>query len=109
MHVTILEEEHVDAVTFAAVSRRVSLLTLSAAGLAVANPSVTDAKKKGKKKKGDVNKRCKAQAEGWITLIEIECGPDTDPECQPFIACGEPLRTCNFTAFFDCYLAAIAP
>jgi hypothetical protein len=109
MHVTIVEEVPVDAVTFDALSRRASLATLGAAGVAVlAMPTLADAKKKKKgKKKGDVNKRCKAQAETWVTFVETECG--TGPECQEFIACGVPLRTCNFSAYFDCYLAATAP
>jgi DNA invertase Pin-like site-specific DNA recombinase len=94
-----MEPSFVDALTdrFARAAREMASRT-------TANPAVSAAarkKRKGKKKKGDVNRRCKEQAADVRTLVEISCGDDV--ECQERgLTCVGPLATCDFNGFLQC-------
>ncbi len=92
-------------VSFDGFTRRASLVSLGAAGMAVLASPVTAAAKNKKKKKGDVNKRRKQQAADWLALIQAEC---PDPACLiAFGACAEPLKSCNFSGFITCFSGAV--
>jgi hypothetical protein len=87
-----------------ALTRRAIGMRPGAAGLHnVASPTAAAIKQGGKrnKKKGDVNKRCKLQAKDWSTFVTTTC--EGDPGCLQFLTCAEPLKTCNFTDFIDCF------
>lgn len=93
-------------IAFDAITRRASLLGLSAAGLAgLAEPLSGAAKKKGKKKKKkfDINTFCKPQADQCETAIGATCGGN--PECAAALVCCQDLATCDFNAFFACVQA----
>jgi hypothetical protein len=93
-----------DPVSFDALSRRASLMTLGTAGLAaLASPLTVDAKKK-KKKKGDVNKLCKRQIGECNTFVTITCAGD--PECLDALPCCQELKTCDFAGFLNCLIVA---
>jgi hypothetical protein len=66
---------------------------------AQAKPLTANAKKK-KRKKGDVNKRCKQQAEEWSTFLPTFC-PE-GPLCEALAACTTALTVCDFTGFLTC-------
>jgi hypothetical protein len=94
-----------DSGSFDALTRRASLLTLGAAGLAgVAVPMVGLAKKKKKKKKGDVNKFCKQQVSDCQTFVTVQCAGN--PDCLDALPCCDPLATCDFGGWLNCLIAA---
>lgn len=65
-----------------------------------AKPLTANARKK-KRKKGDVNKLCKQQAEEWRAFFPTVC-PE-GPICDDLLACTSPaLAVCDFTAFLVC-------
>jgi hypothetical protein len=67
---------------------------------AQARPITANAKK-NRRKKGDVNKRCKQQAEEWRTFFPTVC-PE-GPLCENLLACTSPaLAVCDFTGFLQC-------
>jgi len=73
---------------------------------AQAKPMAANARK-NKRKKGDVNKRCKQQAEEWNAFLPTFC-PE-GPLCEELLACtSPPLTRCDFTAFLVCLTAATA-
>jgi hypothetical protein len=86
-------------------ARRASLSRAGATGVATQATPVTADSKKKKRKKGDVDKRCKQQAADWIEFVPTFCGDGA--LCQEIIACARPLRTCDFTGFLVCL--AVAP
>lgn len=82
-----------DTVTFDALTRRASLMTATAMGLAaLVSPSAGAARKKRKNKKGDVNKLCKAQ------IAQCEAVFD-QPAVQP---CCASLGTCDIAGLYQC-------
>jgi hypothetical protein len=94
--------------SFAALTRRASLTTLSAAGVAaLAAPRAGVTKKKRKKKKFDVNKLCKQQVDQCATAAAVDCAGD--PECIAATnLCCQELASCDFAGLFTC-LEALAP
>jgi len=92
-----------DRVSFDALTRRASILTLGGAGLAglatLMTPLATDAKKK-RGRNVDVNKRCKQQVAEWTAFAPSLCSEG--PDCDALIACGAQLATCDFTGFLVC-------
>jgi hypothetical protein len=96
---------------FDRMTRRASLMTLGAAGLAgftaLARPVAADAKKKHKKKKADVNKLCKKQPGAWTSYL-LTNGDGTPAQRQALNACGSKLGTCDFSGFWSCYVTAVA-
>ena len=92
--------------SFDALTRRASLASLSAAGLASLVIPISAQAKKKKKKKFDVNKFCKQQVSQCETAVAVDCGGD--PECIAATSlCCEELATCDFAGLFTC-LQAIA-
>jgi hypothetical protein len=86
--------------SFDALTRRASLATLSAAGLAaVARPAVGSAK-------GDSFKRCKKEADECTTSLAAEC--QGDPTCPAQVLCCDHLKRCKFGDFVTCLLVANA-
>jgi len=93
-----------DDVTFDALSRRASLLTLGPAGVAaLASPIAASAKKK-KKKKGDVNKLCKKQVQPCLDFLTAACAGE--PSCLAVLGCCSILGSCNTTQFLTCFVEA---
>jgi hypothetical protein len=94
-----------DLAFFDVLTRCASLMTLSTASLAglttVAGPPTVDAKKK---KKCNVNKRCKQQVRQCTNLRTAICG--ANPVCQDSIACCPILGSCDADAFISCLLAS---
>jgi hypothetical protein len=99
-----------DASRFDRMTRRASLMTLGAMGLAgftaLTSRGAADARKK-KKKKGDVNKLCKQQPGAWTSYL-LTNGDGTPAQRQALNACGSQLGTCDFSGFWSCYLTAVA-
>jgi hypothetical protein len=84
--------------TFDALSRRASLVTLGAAGLAaLADPVVADAKNTAKKK---ARKKCQQQVGQCTAFLAEQC--DGDPSCLAVTACCPSLGNCDVAAFFAC-------
>jgi len=83
-----------------AVSRRASLVTLSAAGLAAgfAGSRTAGAKKSSSKK---AKKKCKKQVGQCTTYVTAACAGQ-EPSCLDLLACCTPLGSCNVTGFFTC-------
>lgn len=79
-------------------SRRASLVTLGAASLSSAIPPLAARDKK--KKKSDVNKRCKPQVDQCEAIFNIFCNGNL--ECLAGIRCCESLSTCDFNGFATC-------
>lgn len=73
-------------------SRRASLLSLGAAGVAVAAPRPLAAKK-------SPNFRCKRQVGQCQSSLFLVC---EGPVCPVAIDCCDSLATCNFTGFVAC-------
>lgn len=94
------KETFLDTHAFDALTRRASLVTLGAAGLAALADPLTTAASKKKRKKGDVNKRCQQQVAAWTAFVPSICADG--PNCEPLIACGVPLAVCDFTGFLVC-------
>jgi hypothetical protein len=102
------------------VSRRRTLLTLGAAGLAaLVGPFAANAKKGKKKKKKNSNtndvpaplecppppvNRCPAQADSCTTILGSQCGGD--PSCTDTVACCSLLETCDASSFWACLATA---
>lgn len=100
------------------VSRRVSLQSLGAAGLAAISGQVAaEAKKKKKKKKKSVEKidetcqadlasctsraiTCASQVEVCTIFVTAACGPG--PECDGIRACCELFKNCDPVGFLAC-------
>lgn len=91
-------------------ARQASLLTRDVAGLGeVRHSSVAAAKKKKKRKKKDPNEVCKKQAQVWELFVNLSCEMNPSPDCLDLLTCGEPLETCDFTGFFNCFRNISAP
>jgi hypothetical protein len=106
-----MNEQHIDALfqRAAGLSRRGSLAALGSAGLAVlAGPSITTAKKPGKKAKRRARKKgeqkCKKQVDQCVAVFEDLCTTVEDPEaCEAqFIPCCPLFAQCKVDAFIDC-------
>ncbi len=80
-------------------SRRASLLSLGALGVSAVMPQKSTAKKKA-------NSRCKKQVGQCQSSILAVC---TGTNCPAAIACCDLLKSCNFSAFASCAVAATAP
>jgi hypothetical protein len=97
------QEELMNDLSFEALTRRASLLTLGAAGLAgLAGPIAADARKKGKGKD-----KCKKQVgtcqEGLADLCLVAFGADSVEAClDAFGPCCEFLKGCNTAQAFAC-------
>jgi hypothetical protein len=95
--------------SFDAWSRRASLLTLGAAGLAgITAPGAAGAKKKGKKNGA---KKCKKQVsacrDGLADMCEVVFGVDDVPACLDlFGPCCDFLKGCNTAQAFACAVEA---
>lgn len=89
--------------SFDALTRRASLLSLGAAGVrALAGPLVADAKKNKIKKKA--RQKCQNQAGQCLAFLSVSCGTDTScvesaQQCCPLIG------TCDFAGFVACLAA----
>lgn len=79
-------------------SRRTSLLTLGAPGIAALAPRPAVAKKRA-------NSRCKKQVGQSRTSITAVC---SHANCAAAIACCDRLASCNFSDFATCAIAATA-
>jgi hypothetical protein len=92
--------------SFAALSRRASLLTLGGAALAasVTNAGVSEAKKKGKDCKKKEKQRCSNDAAACINTFLAVCEL-TPPECAALQACCDE---CSSDGVLTCLLAASA-
>ena len=100
-------------------SRRGSMMTLGAAGLAAifASSFSTEAKNKGSKKKKKQRQvppppaspplpdLCAPQVEECSTVVTSLC--NGDPKCVDAPACCSFLGTCNASGFLSCFLAAL--
>ncbi len=84
-------------------TRRASLVALSAAGLG-ATMSPLAARDK-KKKKPDVNKLCKPQVDQCEASFTALCAGG-DAECLAILGCCESLGACDFTSFAVCLAAS---
>ena len=94
-----MEQSFVDALTdhFARAAREMASRTTADHAVSAADRK----KRNGKKSRGDVFQRCKAQGADLRLLAEISCGDD--PECQePVVTCIGPLDTCDFSGFIRC-------
>jgi hypothetical protein len=111
-----------DARAFDAITRRASLLTLGAAGLATlgltgeagarkrnGNGKRNNGKnrKNRKQNKGDANKRCKQQVPECEAILAPLC--EGQENCDEIVACCSSLGQCNVTGFFDCLIEAQQP
>jgi hypothetical protein len=97
----IEEETGMDRESFDALTRRASLTTLSAAGLAVlARPGAASANKKGNK-----FKKCKEQVDVCNVRVLAEC-TGTQQQCAAQAACCDDLKRCKFDDFLTCLIAA---
>jgi hypothetical protein len=107
----MLKETPMETGSFEVLARRFAKAASEAADVTAESRSVSVAARKNKRKKnkrkGDVNKRCKAQAADWATLVSFSCGDNV--ECQEtFLPCVEPLETCNFSGYLQCVVDAQA-
>jgi hypothetical protein len=87
------------------ISRRASILTLGATGIATAlsAPSIADAKKKMKCKKDTCSgfeEICAPLVEECIDTVAAICPPNTD--CSRLSNCCEDFETCDVGAFVRC-------
>jgi hypothetical protein len=95
--------------TFAALTRRTSLVALGGAGLAtLAAPYAAVAKKnKRRNRKNNNDKKAKQQCQTQIDqcrdLIATRCTLDPN-ECTEGLECCESLGQCDFDGFFNCAL-----
>ena len=109
--------------TSAGVSRRHSVMTLGAAGLAalLAVPIAAEAKHKGGKKKkkqkpappppvspapAPAPDLCAAQVEECSALLSNICGGI--PECQDTVDCCSFFGTCEAGAFLTCFVVSLS-
>jgi hypothetical protein len=93
---TLSKEERMNENAFDTLSRRVSLVTVGAAGLAAfGSPLAAGAGKNKKKKKGDVNKLCKKQVAQCDSHYAKLCR-NYQPCLAASRACCALLGTCNF-------------
>jgi hypothetical protein len=100
-----------DDAAFDSVTRRLSLVSLSAAGLAAfASSRVTDARNSAKKKlKKKQQQKCQAQAGACETLLNRICVEDNEGDPGDIQSCLETaqrccplLATCDFAAYIQC-------
>jgi hypothetical protein len=85
--------------SFDVFTRRASLATLSAAGLAaLVGPFAADAKSANKKAK----KKCKSQVAQCTAFITADCSDNPNPECLAVLPCCDSLGTCDVNTFFAC-------
>jgi hypothetical protein len=92
-------------VTFDALTRRGSLMTLGVAGLAasLAGPAVSKAKKGGKKGKDKCKKQVGACSTGLADLCEVVFGADDVEACLDlFGPCCDFLKGCNTAQALAC-------
>ena len=85
---------------FSILARRGSASRLGIIEAAQAKPMTANARKNKKRKKGDVNKRCKQQAEEWNAFFPTFC-PE-GPICDALVTCSSLLTLCDFTGFLGC-------
>jgi hypothetical protein len=109
-----MDDRSFDTVTRQAaegISRRSSLMSLTAAGLAalLAAPFAAEAKQGSKKKKKNRGAPapvqqcpdlCAPQVVSCTASFTAQCG--TDPSCLALIQCCDFLGTCDATGFFAC-------
>jgi hypothetical protein len=100
---SVSKEEQMDPVSFDALTRRASLISMGAAGLvAFAQPDAAKSKKKHKKKKGDVNKLCKEEVSDCLAVLTAVC---EDAACVAVVQlCCPKLATCDFAGHLNCVL-----
>ena len=85
---------------FSILARRVAPPALaSIEATTQARPMISNARKKHRQK-GDVNKRCKQQAEEWNAFFPTFC-PE-GPICDALVTCSSLLTLCDFTGFLGC-------
>jgi hypothetical protein len=85
---------------FSILARRASPSLLEVTEATAHAKPITANAKRNKRKKGDVNKRCKQQAEEWIAFVPTFC-PE-GPICDASLACSSLLTVCDFTGFLGC-------
>jgi hypothetical protein len=100
------EEEIMGSPLLEKLKGRVPLIRLSGKGRSTVGHSSVAA---AKKKKGTANKACQKQAQVWDLFINVECEQDPSPNCPAVLACGDFLKACDFTGFFNCFEDATAP
>jgi hypothetical protein len=88
---------------FSIVARQASPRRLEVAEATDEAKPITANARKNKRKKGDVNKRCKQQAEDWRAFVPTFC--QASPLCEILAACTTPLTVCDFTGFLVCLAA----
>lgn len=100
-----------DDTAFAAMTRRLSLVSLGVGGLAAfAGPRVAEAKNMARKKlKKKQQQKCRDQAGGCITLFERLCVEDNEGDPEDIQSCLDSaqrccplLSTCDFAAYIQC-------
>lgn len=91
---------------FSLLARRSSSLSLGGVDAEARTGPITASARKKHRKKGDVNNRCKQQAEDWRAFLPTICAEG--PVCEGFLACATPLATCDFTGFLVCLSASPA-
>jgi hypothetical protein len=87
--------------SLAMLTRRASLRTLSAAGLAAA----TRSRGVSAKKNGDKFKKCKKQVDDCTTRLLASCD-GTPAQCTAEAACCDDLKHCHFDSFMFCLATA---
>ena len=102
--------------TTGGISRRTSLMSLGAAGLAAlvgpltAGAAQVSADKKGRRKKKTKTQPppdlCAPQVEECTALVTNLCGGEAD--CQDSIDCCSFLGTCRASAFIACFVASLS-
>jgi hypothetical protein len=96
-----IEEHLMNHELFSILARRASPRRLDVAEATAEAKPVTANAKKNHRKKGDVNKLCKQQAEEWAAFFPTVC-PDGDA-CADLLTCtSSALARCDFTAFLVC-------
>jgi hypothetical protein len=86
---------------FSILTRRASPSLMGIAEATAQTKPITANARKNKRKNGDVNKRCKQQAEEWGALISPQCPGNV--VCEEILACSTAvLSRCDFSGFLDC-------
>jgi len=82
-------------------ARRASPSRLEVSEATARTELITANARKNKRKKGDVNKRCKQQAAEWSAFVSTECSGDVS--CEEALACTTAaLSRCDFSGFLVC-------
>jgi hypothetical protein len=91
--------------SFDALTRRASLVTLGAAGLATLAGSLTGyAKNNRTNTNRKAKKKCKRQAGQCTSVVTEAC--EGDPDClERLLACCEPTGRCAIVGFLDCLIS----